>query len=63
MIFDDFFKNLTDFPANYANEIIDIVRVEKEPKEKLVEFMTDFIITNIRKSLDTTKKTAKKYYE
>ena len=63
MIFDDFFKNLTEFPVNYASEIIDIVRAEKEPKEKLVEFMTDFIITNIKKSLDNTKKAAKKYYE
>ena len=63
MIFDDFFKNLAEFPNNYASEIINIVRAEKEPKEKLIEFLTEHIITNIKTGLDNTRKAAKKYYE
>jgi hypothetical protein len=63
MIFDDFFKNLAEFPNNYASEIINIVRANKEPKEKLIEFLTEHIITNIKTGLDNTRKAAKKYYE
>ena len=63
MIFDDLFKNLAEFPNNYASEIINIVKAEKEPKEKLIEFLTDHIITNLKTGLDNTRKAAKKYYE
>lgn len=63
MIFDDFFKNLAEFPTSYASDIIDIVKAEENPKEKLIEFLTEHIISNIKNGLENTRKAAKKYYE
>jgi hypothetical protein len=61
-VFDTLFKNLTELPSIYADDIFSIVKSSKS-KEELVKFLTDKIISHIRSGLDVAENTAKKYYE
>jgi hypothetical protein len=63
MTFDDLFKNLLEFPASYASDIVDIVKANENPKEKLVDFLTEHITSNLKNGLENARKAAKKYYE
>lgn len=62
-VFDDMIKCLTELPNIYSNEIIDIVRAEENPKEILIEYLTQKITANIKIGLENAKKAAKKYYK
>ena len=56
-------KTLVEFPNIYANDIINLVRAEEEPKEILVEFLTDKVTEAIKMGLANAKQAAKKYYK
>lgn len=62
-VFDTLFKNLAELPSIYVDDIVSMVKSSKTPKETLVKFLTDKIISHIRSSLDVAENTAKKYYE
>lgn len=61
--FDELFKTLSELPNMYANEMINIINSSDVPKESLVEYLTDKIITELNAAVDNAKKAAKKYFE
>ena len=63
MAFEDMMKTLVEFPNIYANDIINLIRAEEEPKEILVEFLTDKVTEAIKMGLANAKQAAKKYYK
>lgn len=62
-IFSDMIKNLTELPNIYANDLIKIVQSEEQPKEIIVEFLTQKITSTIKLGLTSAKTATKKYYE
>lgn len=62
-IFGDMIKSLTDLPNVYAGDLIKMVQTEENPKELVVEFLTQKISSTLRTGLESAKKAAKKYYE
>lgn len=62
-VFDTLFKNLAELPSIYVDDIVSMVKSSKTPKETVVKYLTDKIISHIRSSLDVAENTAKKYYE
>jgi len=62
-IFDSLSQNLPEIPAIYADDIINIIKSDKNPKENIVKFLTDKIISQIRSSLENAENTTRKYYE
>lgn len=62
-VFDTLFKNLAELPSIYVDDIVGMIKSSKTPKETVVKFLTDKIISHIRSSLDVAENTAKKYYE
>lgn len=63
LTFDDMIKTLTEFPNIYAMEIINIVHAEENPKEILVEYLTNKITESLKMGLNNAKQAAKKYYK
>lgn len=63
MAFDDMIKSLTEFPNIYASEIIGIVKAEENPKEILVEYLTQKVTSSIKMGLENARQAAKKYYK
>ena len=61
--FGTLFKQLSEMPLNIADQIIDYVRVDEEPREKIVKLMVDSITSTIQSGLKLAESTAKKYYE
>ena len=62
-IFSDMIKNLTELPNIYAGDLIKIVQSEEQPKEIIVEFLTQKITTTLKLGLTSAKTATKKYYE
>lgn len=62
-IFSDMIKNLTELPNIYANDLIKIVQSEEQPKEIIVEFLTQKITSTLKLGLTSAKTATKKYYE
>lgn len=62
-IFSDMIKNLTELPNIYANDLIKIVQSEEQPKEIIVEFLTQKITSTLKLGLTAAKAATKKYYE
>lgn len=62
-IFGDMIKRLTELPNIYAGDIIKTVQSEENPKELIVEFLTQKISTTLKQGLQSAKTAAKKYYE
>ncbi len=62
-IFGDMIKRLTDIPNIYAVDIIKTVQAEENPKELIVEFLTQKISNTLKQGLQAAKTAAKKYYE
>lgn len=62
-IFSDMIKNLTELPNVYANDLIKIVQSEEQPKEIIVEFLTQKITSTLKLGLTSAKTATKKYYE
>ena len=56
-------KSLTEFPNIYASEIIGIVKAEENPKEILVEYLTQKVTSSIKMGLENARQAAKKYYK
>lgn len=63
MAFEDMMKTLIEFPNIYANDIINLIRAEEEPKEILVEFLTEKVKEAIKMGLANAEQAAKKYYK
>lgn len=63
LTFDDMIKTLTEFPNIYAMDIINIVHAEENPKEILVEYLTNKITESLKMGLNNAKMAAKKYYK
>jgi len=63
MTFDDMMKSLTEFPSIYASEIINLVHAEENPKEILVEYLTNKVTESIKLGLANAKKAAQKFYK
>lgn len=61
-IFNQLFQNLAELPSVYVDDIVTIVKTEKNPKEQTVKFLTDKIIQHIKSSLDVAENAAKKHY-
>ena len=61
--FDDMIKSLTEFPNIYASEVIGIVKAEENPKEILVEYLTQKITSTIKMGLENARQAARKYYK
>ena len=61
-IFGEQNKRLTEFPNIYAGDIIKIVQTEPNPKELIVEFMTQKIISTLQLGLKTAKENTLKYF-
>lgn len=61
-IFNQLFQNLAELPSIYIDDIVTIVKTEKNPKEQAVKFLTDKIIQQIQSSLDVAENAAKKHY-
>ena len=62
-IFGDMIKRLTEIPNIYAGDIIKTVQAEENPKELIVEFLTQKISSTLKLGLQSAKEAAKKYYE
>lgn len=63
MIFNQLFQNLAELPSVYIDDIVSIIRTEKEnPKELTVKFLTEKIIQHIKNALDIAENTARKHY-
>lgn len=62
-IFGDMIKRLTEIPNIYAGDIIKTVQSEENPKELIVEFLTQKISSTLKQGLQSAKSAAKKYYE
>lgn len=62
-IFGDMIKRLTEIPNIYAGDIIKTVQAEENPKELVVEFLTQKISQTLKLGLDSAKEASKKYYE
>ena len=62
-IFGDMIKRLTELPNIYAGDIIKIVQSEENPKEIIVEFLTQKITKTLKTGLQSAKTATKKYYE
>ncbi len=62
-IFGDMIKRLTEIPNIYAGDIIKTVQAEEQPKELIVEFLTQKISQTLKLGLQSAKEAAKKYYE
>lgn len=62
-IFGDMIKRLTEIPNIYAGDIIKTVQAEENPKELVVEFLTQKISQTLKLGLQSAKEAAKKYYE
>lgn len=62
-IFSDMIKNLTELPNIYAGDLIKIVQSEEQPKEIIVEFLTQKITSTLKLGLTSVKTATKKYYE
>ncbi len=62
-IFGDMIKRLTEIPNIYAGDIIKTVQAEENPKELIVEFLTQKISQTLKLGLQSAKEAAKKYYE
>lgn len=61
-IFGDMIKRLTELPNIYAGDIIKTVQSEENPKELIVEFLTQKITTTLKQGLKSAKEAAQKYY-
>ena len=61
-IFNQLFQNLAELPSIYVDDIVTIVKTEKNPKEQTVKFLTEKIIQHIKSSLDVAENAAKKHY-
>lgn len=61
-IFNQLFQNLAELPSIYVDDIVTIIKTEKNPKEQTVKFLTDKIIQHIKSSLDVAENAAKKHY-
>lgn len=62
-IFSDMIKNLTELPNIYAGDLTKIVQSEEQPKEIIVEFLTQKITSTLKLGLTSAKTATKKYYE
>lgn len=62
-IFGDMIKRLTEIPNIYAGDVIKTVQSEENPKELIVEFLTQKISQALKQGLQSAKTAAKKYYE
>ena len=62
-IFGDMIKRLTELPNIYAVDVIKTVQSEENPKELIVEFLTQKISNTLKQGLQAAKTAAKKYYE
>lgn len=62
-IFGDMIKRLTEIPNIYAGDIIKTVQAEENPKELIIEFLTQKISQTLKFGLQSAKEAAKKYYE
>lgn len=62
-IFSDMIKNLAELPNIYAGDLIKIVQSEEQPKEIIVEFLTQKITSTLKLGLTSAKTATKKYYE
>jgi len=62
-VFESFFKTLCNFPNLKADEIIDIVRANENPKEELVKILTGDLMATIQETLANAKETTKKFYK
>jgi len=63
LTFEDMIKTLMEFPNIYAMEIINMVHAEENPKEVLVEYLTNKMNEAIKMGLNNAKQAAKKYYK
>lgn len=64
IVFDSLFKNLSELPSVYIDDLISIIKTNKKsPKEKAVKFLTDKIIVEIKSGIEIAANAAKKYYE
>ena len=63
MIFNQLFKDLAELPSIYIDDVVSIIRTEKEnPKELTVKFLTEKIIQQIKNALDVAENAARKQY-
>ena len=64
IVFDSLFKNLSELPSVYIDDLISIIKTNKKsPKEKAIKFLTDKIILEIKSGIEIAANAAKKYYE
>lgn len=61
--FGTLFRQLSEMPLNIVDQIVDYVRVDKEPREKIIKLLVDSITANLQSGLKLAENTAKKYYE
>lgn len=61
--FGTLFKQLSEMPLNIVDQIVDYVRVDEEPREKIIKLLVDSITANLQSGLKLAENTAKKYYE
>ncbi|MBQ9149853.1 hypothetical protein IJX73_02870 [bacterium] len=62
-IFDTLFKNLAELPAKNIEEVLNIFEINDKPKEAIIAFLTEKILTILKTALEAAEKKAKKYYE
>lgn len=60
--FSEMIKRLTEIPSVYAIDIIKMIKSEENPKELVVEFLTQKITNTLKLGLQAAKTAAKKYY-
>lgn len=61
--FGTLFKQLSEMPLNIVDQIVDYVRVDEDPREKIIKLLVDSITANLQSGLKLAENTAKKYYE
>ncbi len=63
MVFDALFQNIREAPSAYVDDIQNIFKIDKEPRETFIKFFTDKLTSHIQSSIDIACNKARKYYE
>lgn len=62
-VFELLFKTLTDLPHTKADEIIALVKINENPKEALIQLLSDDILTSLNDALMNAKELTQKQYQ
>lgn len=63
LIYDSLFQNILEAPSAYVDDIQNIFKVDKNPKETFIKFFTEKLTSQLQSSIDIAGNKARKLYE